>query len=99
MPHTVGLQTYLGSGAYGDVWGDEETVPRCLVEDTTQNVVDSAGQTVVSGTVVYMEPRPVPVGSLVTVWPGTELERESRVVSISRWDHPSGLSHQALYLK
>lgn len=99
LPHTVSAKVYLGSGAYGDRWSPGEIIPRVLIEDETENVTDASGQTVVAGTKVFMEPRSIPVGSLVTVWLGSDLEREARVIQVSRFDHPQGMSHQVVYLK
>lgn len=99
LPHHIDVKPYLGSGIYGERWGESERLDRCLVEGKTQLVVDSTGQQEVSGTTVYMEPRPLQVGSLVTVWPGTAFERETKLLSIGHLDHPRGMSHIVLYLK
>jgi len=99
LPHTIAVKPYLGSGAYGDVWGTTETVKRTLVEDHVQLVRDTAGREVTSSTTVYLEPRPLPAGSLVTVWSGTWREREARVIAVASLDHPRGLSHMVLYLE
>lgn len=99
LPHSILVKPRLGTGAYGPVWGDQEEVKRCLVEDVVRTVNDSTGSQSVSNTTVYLEPRSIPSGSLVTVWPGTEFEREAEVISIGHLDHPRGMSHITLYLR
>lgn len=99
LPHTILLKPYLGSGAYGDVWGDPITVERANVEQTNRLVRTTDSREVVSSTTVYLEPRDVPEGSLVTVWVGTPHEHESKVVSVKLLQHPRGLSHLTLYLE
>jgi hypothetical protein len=99
LPHTVVVKPFLGAGPYGDVWGPEETVNRALVEDRVQVVRDATAREVTSSTVVYVEPRTLPAGSLVTVWPGTQWQKERKALAVSHFDHPAGLSHMVVYLE
>lgn len=99
LPHRVALKPYLGSGAYGEKWGESEYLDRCLVEGKMQNITNSTGQQEVSASTVYMEPRSLPVGSMVTLWPGTDWEDEAKVIAVMHLDHPQGMSHTIAYLK
>lgn len=99
LPHTVVVRPFLGAGPYGDVWGEAETVKRALVEDKTQVVRDAGAREVTSSTTVYLEPRELPAGSEVTVWPGTQWEKKRKALAVSHFDHPGGLSHMVAYLE
>jgi hypothetical protein len=60
------------------------------VEDVREVVLDADGAEVVSSTRVAMnfEDAP-PEKSLITVWLGTEFEREAMAVKVSRHAHPN----------
>lgn len=90
------LTPYLGSGAYGDVYGDPAALMG-LVESTRQLVRNGKGEEVVSNSSVYLDPIHAPEGSLVTVWPGTPSEYESKVVAVAQWQ-AGRLSHTVLNL-
>jgi hypothetical protein len=69
------------------------------VEDKVQVVRDADAREVTSSATVYLEPRTLPAGSLVTVWAGTQWEIERKALAVSHFDHPGGLSHMVVYLE
>jgi hypothetical protein len=72
----------------------------CFVEDRTETVRGADGSETISNTQVHLNfDEVVPLGSLVTVWPGITGEREAPVVAIGRGQHPTLPSFQTLYLK
>lgn len=79
-PHTVQIEPYEGSGAYGDVYGDPADVTPCFVDQKRRLVrvqtTDAAGHEQVSSTTVYAPPTTAPPGSRVT-WNG----RTSKVLA------------------
>lgn len=94
LPHTVTVHPYLGTGAYGDVWGAPVVVREVFVEDRRRLVRNQSGEELVSESTVRTRPGVrIPVGSKVTVWQGTPLERTGRVITASLFDHPSSWSH------
>ena len=98
LPHQVTVERYLGSGAYGDVYGDPEHITRAQVEDKTTLVRDGTGAEQVSNATIYLEipEHPIEPGSLVTRWAGTAYEITSKVITVSVFHHPKGLSHMVL---
>lgn len=98
LPHSITVQRYLGRGGYGDVFSDPDTISRANVEDKSTLVRDSKGVEVLSSATVYLEipDDPIEVGSKVTRWKGTSYEITSRVISVSLFQHPRGLSHMVL---
>ena len=98
LPHTVVVEPYAGSGAYGDVYDARVTV-RGYVEDTRRLVRNERGDEVVSETSVYARPEVhIPLGSRVTVWTGTSRQRTATVIARSQFDHPAVPSHCVLAL-
>ena len=94
LPHTITVRPLVGTGPYGEVFGDPVIVRRTFVEDRRQLVRSSTGEEVVSETTVRARPHVhIPVGSLVTVWASTPAERTARALSTARYDHPSSWSH------
>lgn len=82
-PHTVRVKDRLGTGSMGPIWGAARSLA-AEVKDKQTLVRDTDGREVVSSTQVTVPlPAAVPLGSLVTVWPGLPQERESRVLSSS----------------
>lgn len=82
-PHTVQVEPYEGSGAFGDVFGAAVDVTPCFVDEIRRLVrvqtQDAAGQEKVSSTTVFAPPDTVaPPGSRAT-WNG----RTSRVLAVS----------------
>lgn len=79
-PHTISVEAYEGSGAYGDTYAPPVEVP-CFVDQTRRLVrvqtTDAAGREQVSETTVYAPPgTTAPPGSRIT-WQG----RTSRVLA------------------
>ncbi|WP_052684574.1 hypothetical protein [Lentzea aerocolonigenes] len=99
LPHTVTVHPYLGTGAYGDVWGNPVVVREVFVEDRRRLVRNQSGEELVSESTVRTRPGVrIPVGSKVTVWQGTPLERTGRVITASLFAHPSSWSHTEIAL-
>lgn len=98
LPHVVTVRRYEGTGPYGEVFGDP-VIHQAFVEDRRRLVLAANGEEVTSETTVYTGPDAgVPVGSQVTVWPGTPHERTARVITTSRYDHPAAWSHLEIAL-
>lgn len=80
-PHRVVVRDLVGGGGMGEKHGP----PRRLcaeVKDIQTLVRGIDGREVVSTTQVSIPlPAHVPLGSLVTVWPGSSREREARVLA------------------
>ncbi|WP_104084245.1 hypothetical protein [Cryobacterium sp. Y11] len=86
-PHTVSVRNKLPSGGMGAGYSDPRTI-RAEVKDEQRLVRNSAGAEVVSSSSVTVPiSEHVPVGSLVTVWPGTSREREAEVLAVSADDN------------
>jgi hypothetical protein len=71
-PHTISVEAYSASGAYGDVYAAAVEVEGCVIEHTRRRIQvqtqDAAGGVVISSTTVYAPPATVaPVGSRVTL--------------------------------
>lgn len=65
--HTISVEPYIGSGAYGSAYGPAVDVV-CRVEDVSRLVRASSGDEVVSSSTVYCDSDVViPVESRVTV--------------------------------
>jgi len=101
LPHKVTVERYLGSGAYGDVYDTPEVIDRAQVEGKTRMVRDTKGVEQVSNTTIYLEipDQPIQPGSLVTRWADTPYEATSKVITVSVFHHPKGLSHMVLNLE
>lgn len=85
-PHTVAVEAYQGSGAYGDVWAASANVTPCFVDQKRRLVrvqtQDASGHEQVSSTTVYAPPGTVaPPGSRVA-WNG----RTTRVLAAADRD-------------
>lgn len=80
-PHKVSIRDLTGSGGMGDTYGQPRTVSAEVLDEQVL-VRDTDGQEVVSSTRVTLAlPEQVPLGSLVTVWPGQPYAREARVLT------------------
>ncbi|MEV6536726.1 hypothetical protein AB0M86_45460 [Streptomyces sp. NPDC051639] len=65
LRHTVTVEPYRGSGAYGPVYGDPAAAA-CLVAETVKHIRDATGAVVVSTAQIYAGPDlDCPVGSRV----------------------------------
>lgn len=97
-PHTVSVRDRLAGTSMGARYAEPREVA-AFAADEQKLVRDAAGLEVVSTsqvTVAFDEQ--IPVGSLVTVWPGAVGAREAEVVAISRNQHPTLPSFQTLSL-
>lgn len=82
-PHTVQIRDALPAGGMGGGFAAARTLAAEVI-DTQTLVRDKDGREVVSSTRVTLPlPQHVPLGSLVTVWPGMPQEREARVLAAS----------------
>ena len=98
LPHTVTVRPFTGSGGLGASYGAEFTVP-AMVEEGARLVRDADGSEVVSTARVHCAfGVAAPVGSKVTVWAGTDLERTSEVIAAGGSDHPTVPGYQTLTL-
>lgn len=101
LPHTVKVRTRSGSAGMGSSYSDSQDSP-AEVKDEQRLVRDASGAEVVSSTQVTIPLNPhVPLGSLVTVWPGQPAEREAKVLAVARNDNTDDVdldSFQLLYL-
>ncbi len=80
-PHTVGVRDLTASGGMGSTYGPPRTLAAEVLDEQTL-VRGADGQEVVSSTRVTLPlPEHVPLGSLVTVWPGQPNEREAKVLA------------------
>ena len=82
-PHSVLVKDMVSTGGMGAGFAAPRTLAAEVLDKQTM-VRDASGAEVVSSSLVSVPlPEHVPVGSLVTVWPGTSREREARVLSAS----------------
>ena len=87
LPHTVSVRALTSSGGMGSTYAAAATFA-AEVRDEQRIVRNSAGAEVVSSSQVTVPLDPmVPLGSLVTVWPGTSREREAEVLAVSANDN------------
>lgn len=98
-PHSVEIQA-VQTGGMGTTPGVKRA-SRAEVIDQQTLVRGQDGAEVVSSTrvTVPLDP-PVPLGSLVTVWPTSPAKRTAVVLQVGRDENAPPLeSHQVLYLK
>lgn len=82
-PHTVKVREPV-IGGMGTTYGASRDVS-CEVRDEQRLVRAADGSEVVSSSqVTIAATEHVPLGSLVTVWPGTAGEREATVLAVGR---------------
>lgn len=99
-PHEIVVKIKTGDGAYGPIHADPERLDSVRVEDKIRMVRTRDGREVVSTATVWLRPEHghVSVGSLVTVWPGTEREREAEVLAVAHLHTPPAPTHDELNL-
>lgn len=86
-PHEVVVRDRVAGGGMGASYATARTVP-CEVDDEQKLIRSADGAEVVSSSSVTIAlPNHVPVGSLVTVWPGTPAERQSTVLAVARHEN------------
>lgn len=82
-PHTVRIRDALPAGGMGGGFGAARTLAAEVI-DTQTLVRDKDGREVVSSSRVTVPlPQHVPLGSLVTVWPGMPRERTALVLAVA----------------
>ena len=82
-PHQVLVRDLVRAGGMGSSHGAARALAAEVIDIQTL-VRDKDGREVVSSTRVTLPlPQHVPLGSLVTVWPGIPQEREARVLAAS----------------
>lgn len=80
-PHTVKVRNRIYGGGLGSGYAPSRDL-QAEVKDVQTLVRDADGAEVVSSAQVTIPlPEDVPLGSLVTVWPGTPRQREARVLA------------------
>jgi hypothetical protein len=80
-PHQISIRDLTGKGGMGSTYGAPRTLSAEVLDEQTL-VRDADGREVVSSTRVTLPlPEHVPLGSLVTVWPGEPHEREAEVLA------------------
>lgn len=99
-PHQVLVKDALPAGGIGGGYAAARTLA-AEVKDQQTLVRDAGGREVVSSTQVTLPlPEHVPLGSLVTVWPGGTAQREARVLAVARNPHTGPLdAHLILHLE
>lgn len=86
-PHQVTIKPLVGAGGLGSSFGAPFTAS-AEVKDEKRLVRDRDGAEVVSSSTVTVPLETnCPVGSMVTVWPGTEAERTAKVLSVGHNDN------------
>jgi hypothetical protein len=99
LPHPITVRPYIGTGPYGDMYGDPIVIRRTYVEDRRRLVRSTDGDELISETTVHTRPgEHIPVGSKVTVWQGMPHERTAVVITANRYHHPSSWSHLEIAL-
>ena len=87
LPHTVSVRALTSSGGMGSTYAAAAPFA-AEVRDEQRLVRNKSGAQVVSSSQVTVPLDPmVPLGSLVTVWPGTSREREAEVLAVSANDN------------
>ena len=82
-PHTVQIRDALPAGGMGGGFAAARTLAAEVI-DTQTLVRDKDGREVVSSSRVTVPlPQHVPLGSLVTVWPGMPRERTALVLAVA----------------
>jgi len=82
-PHTVSIRNARPAGGMGTGYAAPRPV-NAEVKDEQRLVRGADGREIVSSSSVTVPiSEHVPVGSLVTVWPGTAREREASVLAVS----------------
>ncbi|WP_295035395.1 hypothetical protein [uncultured Microbacterium sp.] len=100
FPHQVTIQE-VRTGGMGTALGASRSAAAEVIDEQTL-VRGADGAEVVSSTrvTVALDP-PIPLGSMVTVWPDVPTAKRTAVVlQVARVENPPPLgSHQVLYLK
>lgn len=97
-PHAVLVQELRAGGGMGDTYAEPREVAAFTADE--QKLVRAAdGAEVLSTAQVTVNfDEHIPLGSLVTIWPGLSGSREATVLQVSRNHHPTLPSFQTLSL-
>lgn len=100
FPHLIEVRDLNGSGGMGETYAATRNVDAEVIDERVV-VRGQDGQEFVSNTRVTVPIEAnVPIGSMVTVWPGGTAEREAEVLQVGRDENDPPLpSHLVLYLK
>lgn len=79
--HTISVEPYLGSGAYGAVYGPPVSV-QCRVQDEVRLVRSASGDEVVSSATVFCDPD-------VVITPESRVTVNGRVTTVLSVSNPS----------
>lgn len=98
-PHVVSVRDRVAGGGMGSSYAAPRDVA-AFAQDEHKVVTTSTGVEQVSSSQVHVNADEViPLGSLVTVWPGTSYMREAAVIAVSRGVHASLPGFQTLSLE
>ena len=97
--HRVLVADLVVGAGMGSTWGDAREMP-AFVADERRLVVNMDGEEVVSNSQVSVDvDEGIPLGSMVTVWPGDAAERSAKVIAITQFRHPRLPSFQTLFIE
>lgn len=91
LPHRgrVRYEAKLGEGTYGPRFADPVTPERAAVDEKQRLVRLADGSTTISSARIALDPEhEIPLGSLVTLDPGTARERTTTVIVAAQADWP-----------
>lgn len=95
LRQSVSVRPYLGTGAYGDQWGDSFTV-RCRIEPRNELIRDSAGNETVASAKMYTAPGVAITPQSEVTWNGVVYD----VMSVMPEPGPGGnIHHQEVLLR
>lgn len=105
LEHTVTVQAILPVGSSVGALHGEPVTRRAIVVDKRSKVVDqrvdseTKGAEVISSSHVLVQPEHYAApGSLVTVWPGTVMERTGEVIATAYAQHSKAPSSAQMWL-
>lgn len=85
----VRYEAKLGEGAYGPEYADPVTPQRSAIDEKQKLVRLADGSTAISSARIALDPEhEMPVGSRVTLHPGTERERTTTVMVAAKAEWP-----------
>ena len=97
LKNRVKVAAFRGTNSLGDAY-DAPEEHRAWVEAQQTVVINHRGEEEISSTTVYLNPVDAPPGSIVTLWPGTDRERETKVISAQHY-REHRMAHTVLRLK
>ncbi len=105
LPHHVTVTRLTGEGSEGITYAAPVTNVPAYVEQKARLVVDRRSSSPTANTeitastfIVLLTEDDVLPASKVTVWPGTDREREAEVIDSSMFSYPRTPSHIELFL-